>query len=270
VRRPLAFAACIAAVAAGPATAAPAHHAYLANAARAASSTSANWSGYIVSGASFSDVKGTWVEPTVTCTGGTSASAFWVGLGGSAPGSQGLEQIGSSADCQSGRPTYYAWYEILPAASVTIPLKVSPGDTVTAEVNANGTTFTFTIADVASGSTFSQTATVARPAVDSAEWIAEAPSMCARSCQILPLANFGTASFSAASATTADGHSGAISDTGWTNDAIQLGSRSVIQALPSTLSGDGASFSVAWMTSGVTVVPTQTRKRKSRPHHRGH
>ncbi len=220
-------------------------------------------------GLSFTDVKGTWVEPTVSCTASTAASAFWVGLGGSLPGSPGLEQIGSSADCQYGRPSYYAWYEILPAASVTIPMTVAPGDTITAEVNANGTTFTFTLADVTSGATFTKTATVSRPAIDSAEWIAEAPSICSRSCQVMALANFGTANFSASSVTAND-HTGTINDAGWSADSIQLGSRSVIQALPSPLSADGAAFSVAWQAASVPAAPAPAPKKRKPPRWRPH
>ena len=251
---------------AGPAAAAPLQFGAL-----SAASTSANWAGYVVSapGASFSDVKGTWVEPTASCTTANTASAFWIGLGGAAQASAGLEQIGSSADCQSGRPSYYAWYEILPAAAVIVPVRLAPGDTITAEVVASDTTFTFTLADVTTGASFTKIATVANPAVDTAEWIAEAPSLCVSKCKILPLANFGSVGFSAASA-TANTHTGTISDTLWTSDAVQLGGRSIVQAVPSALSADGASFSVAWQSSGATptVTPPRTRPRNPWPRSR--
>ena len=235
----------------------------------AAASTSSNWAGYVVSapGASFSDIKGTWIEPTANCTGTTAASAFWIGLGGAAQSSAGLEQIGSSADCQSGRPSYYAWYEILPAASVTLPVRISPGDTISAEFAANDITFIFTLSDVTTGETYSTTTTVDNPAVDSAEWIAEAPSICASKCRILPLANFGSVGFSAASA-TADTHTGTISDSLWTSDTVRLASRSVVQALPSSLSDDGASFTVEWRSAGLTPPLTKPRARRPRPHRR--
>ena len=51
---------------------------------------------------------------------------------------EALEQIGSSADCdsQTGKPSYYAWYELVPNPSVTVKtLTVSPGDLITASVN---------------------------------------------------------------------------------------------------------------------------------------
>src|SRR5215813_3261264 len=65
-------------------------------------STSSNWAGYAVSAAdgatplAYSNVSGAWKQPTATCTDGTqSYSAFWVGLGGLADGSQALEQVGT-------------------------------------------------------------------------------------------------------------------------------------------------------------------------------
>lgn len=55
------------------------------------------------------------------------ASAFWVGLDGSS--STSVEQLGRDSDCDSGTPSYYAWYEMYPNPSVTLPSQypVSPG-----------------------------------------------------------------------------------------------------------------------------------------------
>src|SRR5207244_4088553 len=112
-----------------------------------------NWSGYavadqttVVNGTSdpaqtapipYTSVTATWRQPGVKCRAGSASySAFWVGLGGFSTDSQALEQTGTGADCTAeGRPTYYAWYELVPAAPITIPLRVLPGDLVTASVN---------------------------------------------------------------------------------------------------------------------------------------
>ena len=77
---------------------------------------SSNWAGYVVSGTTFTSVTGTWVQPEIDCTStGSSASAFWVGLGGNTDGSNALEQVGTGAECdENGVPTYYAWYESCP------------------------------------------------------------------------------------------------------------------------------------------------------------
>jgi Peptidase A4 family len=58
--------------------------------------------------------------------------AFWVGLGGFSETSQALEQIGTEANCSTaGKAKYAMWYELLPAASVPIKLKVFPGNAIT-------------------------------------------------------------------------------------------------------------------------------------------
>jgi hypothetical protein len=90
--------------------------------------TSSNWAGYSITALpdtppmTFTDVTGTWVEPRATCVANsTTSAAFWVGLGGNDPASAGLEQLGTSVDCDAaGKATYSAWWEIVPAASVPL------------------------------------------------------------------------------------------------------------------------------------------------------
>src|SRR4051794_34361235 len=95
-------------------------------------SVSSNWSGYAVtSGAAhFKRVAATWTVPAVTCTTTRrrAYSAAWVGLGGYHDDSRALEQIGTSSDCVGGTPRYSAWYELVPSASVDLPLGVRAGD----------------------------------------------------------------------------------------------------------------------------------------------
>src|SRR5579862_8758302 len=233
---------------AGTATAAPARTPALVH----ASATSSNWSGYVATGTTFSDVKGSWVQPTATCaTRGSTYAAFWVGLGGAGNGNGGLEQIGTEADCRSGQPVDTAWYELLPAGAVSIPVTITPGDAISAEVNVSGSTVTLSLTDTTSGATFSTQATPSRLDAGSAVWVAEAPSQCAGAfatrCTPLPLTNFGTAQFSASSA-TANGHTGTISDTAWSGGAVDLRG-SAGSAVTSALSTDGSSFSVAWQST---------------------
>jgi Peptidase A4 family len=222
---------------AAPAGAAPLYHDL---------SASTNWSGYATAGATFTDAKGTWVQPAVTCPAGTATySAFWVGLGGFSGGGGGLEQIGTESDCQFGRAVYAAWYEFLPAASTPVHMAIAAGDTITAEVSLDAAVVTLTLTDVTTGETFTTQDSPDLLDVSSAEWIAEAPSQCGRTgCVSLPLANFGTAQFSGSS-TTSNGHTGTISDGAWTATGIQLNG-TFSSATPSDLSADGTSFSVAW------------------------
>ena len=172
----------------------------------------------------YTNVTGTWVQPKVTCAAGESYSAFWVGLGGFAADSQALEQIGTESNCTaSGRAVYAAWYEILPAPSIPIRMKIRPGDRITTAVLVQGTQVILQITNRTTHVRVTKRATVAAPDLTSAEWIAEAPSECSSSglCQTLPLANFGAVAFTS-SAATGDGHAGTISDPAWTATPIEL------------------------------------------------
>jgi hypothetical protein len=238
-------------------------------------SVSSNWSGYSISapGTSFTDVKWSWVQPAATCTARKAAySSFWVGLGGSAEGAQGLEQIGTSADCQAnGRTSTYAWYELIPAPAVVLPLTISPGDVITAEVSVTGATASFQLTDTTTGATYASQQPIVSLDLSSAEWIAEAPAQCGatlgKTCTVLPLADFGSVLFTSASATV-NGYTGPISDPTWSSTSIALGSA----AVPSTLSPDGTSFSVDWRGTGVmadykkpAAKPKVTPKVKAKP-----
>jgi hypothetical protein len=226
---------------------------------------SQNWAGYVAGGTQFSNVSGSWVEPTAKCGSGQTYSAFWVGLGGSSDQSSALEQTGTQADCTAdGSTNYYAWYELVPAAPVTFDLAIHPGDKINAKVTVSGSNVTMSLSDATTGQSATKTVQMNGADTSSAEWIAEAPSACdgSGSCQPLPLSDFGTVQFTGATA-TANGHTGTISDSGWSAQAVQLGSsgtsdisyssQSSSSASPSSLSSDGSSFSVAYQAdSGST------------------
>lgn len=194
---------------------------------------SQNWAGYVVTsndGSDFSAVSGQWTEPRVDCSANTqsSYSAYWVGLGGGGEQSSALEQIGTQADCSpSGTAKYYAWYELVPSAPVKLSLAVAPGDSVWARTAVTGDRVSLYITDQTTHHTWSRTLTMTSTAPDTstAEWVAEAPSECAgeatSQCTPLPLANFGKATFRDAHTTSA-GHTGSISDAGWSAEAIEL------------------------------------------------
>ena len=108
---------------------------------------------------------------------------------------------------------------------------------------------TVSLTDQTTGSSFTRTLQVSDPNTSTAEWIAEAPSAVDGygDFQTLPLADFGTVGFTAATA-TAGGHTGAISDSDWSAQAVQL-SGAGAGAQPGSLLSDGSSFSVAWQGS---------------------
>jgi hypothetical protein len=234
---------------------------------------SSNWAGYAVTGpdastlptptgpATFTSVSGQWIQPKAKCTRGRSTfSAFWVGIGGFSETSQALEQIGTEANCSAkGKARYSMWYELVPAPSVPIKLKVFPGNVVAASVTIEATTVTLQIRDLTRATRATRVFEMSSPDVTSSEWIAEAPSACDSTgrCVQLPLANFGKVSFTHATA-TANGHSGTITDSAWLPTQIELvpdagspffrfpGDGSTSSAVPSGLSADGASFSISY------------------------
>ncbi len=239
--------------------------------------TSANWSGYVAGGSSsgstqqFSSVSGSWVQPTVNCSTGDGDAAFWVGIGGTSQTNNALEQVGTEANCTNGSAQHFAWYELVPAAPVRLGVSINPGDHVSAKVDVDGTTVTVSLSDQTSGQSSTKTLQMQNPDTSSAEWIAEAPSSCdgSGSCTPLALANFGTANFSGAAA-TANGHTGPIDDSTWGSQAVQLSggaqgyaggqslaaSGSSASAVPTSLSTDGASFSVAWQSGDTSNAST--------------
>src|SRR5690348_15903977 len=99
---------------------------------------SANWAGYAATGAQFSRVSGSWVQPIASCDSGSGDAAFWVGIGGATAESSALEQTGTEVDCSSGSPVYSAWYELVPDAPVPVDLAVRPGDHISASVGVDG------------------------------------------------------------------------------------------------------------------------------------
>lgn len=232
-----------------------------------AAAASGNWAGYAVTGQSFTDVKGAWVQPAVTCpAAGATYAAFWVGLGGATGGNGGLEQTGTEADCRNGVASYSAWYELLPDGAIQVPMTVDPGDTMSAEVIADTTagTATMTLADLTTGQMFTTQQTPSILDTSSAEWIAEAPSQClgGSRCIQLPLSNFGTVQFSGSS-TTANGHVGTISDASWSATAIELGGAAG-SAVPAALSPDGTAFAVAFTQPAPVPPPALRRRRRHR------
>ncbi len=197
-------------------------------------STSGNWSGYAVTGGTYTTVTSNWVQPAVTCNG-TAYSSFWVGIDGDTSGT--VEQTGTEADCNGSTPVYSAWYEMYPKFPVNYSNPVVPGDHFTGRVTTDGKgNFTLSLSNTTRGWTQTVSKRLRSAKLASAEVIAEAPSS---SGGVLPLANFGTVGFSGA---TVNGAALTSSTPGI--DAITMQSGSTVKAQPSAISG--GSFSVAW------------------------
>jgi hypothetical protein len=203
---------------------------------------STNWSGYAVTGANgaYTSVSASWTEPKATCTSRRAAqyASFWVGLDGYS--SDSVEQTGTDSDCSGTTPEYYGWYEMYPAYPVNFSNTVKSGDSMSASVTFSGTeTYTLVLKDSTQG--WTQTITKNQTGLDrsSAEVITEAPSS---SSGVLPLADFGTISYSTSSA-----------------NGSSLGGQSPIQIIMIDNSGNdkdstssissGGAFSNTWIRS---------------------
>jgi hypothetical protein len=234
----------------------------------AQASQSTNWAGYAVhhSGVSFTRVQGTWREPTLSCTPGDETfSSYWVGIGGYHLGSRALEQVGTEVDCTSaGRVRAFAWYELVPAASIPVGLHVPPGDRINGSVTVRGTRVRVSLLDLTRHRRFSRLLTAPTVDVSSAEWIVEAPSDCVttNTCVTLPLGDFASTDFSGARARSEGGHVGAISDHHWRASRINLipsARRAVLahqhlgpagEAATSSLRARGSAFTVSYVPLG--------------------
>lgn len=211
--------------------------------------TSINWSGYAAltslsspQSNAVSDVKGSWTIPTVTGTSNTWSST-WIGIDGYSDGT--VEQIGTEQDWYNGAPVYRVWYEMYPKMPKAISIAVKPGDIISAEVRyLSSRRFALSIANLTTGKSYGTTQKTSAKR-QSAEWIVEAPW----SGSTLPLANFGTETFTGASAVL-NGHQGSISDPSWKNDPITMTTSSgSVKASPSALSTDGTSFNDTWYSN---------------------
>lgn len=133
---------------------------------------SSNWSGYAVTGGTYTSVSATWVQNAGTCSSSDTDTDMspWVGIDGYS--SSSVEQTGTSVDCSGSSKTYYAWYEMYPANFVTINHTVKAGDTFYGAVNRSGTSYTLTLEDETQGWTNTVTKTGSN-ANSSAEAIVE-------------------------------------------------------------------------------------------------
>ena len=207
-----------------------------------ATATSTNWSGYAATTGTYTSVSASWTEPTGTCSSRSSQySSFWVGLDGY--NSSSVEQTGSEVDCSSGRPVYYAWYEMYPNPSYSYSNTVRPGDHFNASVTYTGSNhFSLYIADTTEGWSHTTVGTLANAPRSSAEVIVEAPC-CTASGGILPLADFGTVNITGSAA-----NGSALGSAGGVTQIVMVDSAGRDKDSVSSLSS-GQNFSATWLRS---------------------
>jgi hypothetical protein len=241
------------------------------NAGTNASFTATNWDGYTVTNTAstntttFNSVSATWVVPKVTCNAAASFGSTWVGLDGWLPGSAGVEQGGSSAQCvNSVTPRYVLWWEMFPFNAEQDTVQINAGDTVHGSVtfDAVNDVFDIVITDETLNKGLSESV-ACQPDMggcprSSAEVISEDTGGSAQGIDgLFALPNYGTTTFTNVSVTDVNGHTGTLSNPNWvTNNVTEVSSIGVTKQTVGVLSPDGSSFSTTWkeyMGDGVTV-----------------
>lgn len=213
---------------------------------------SRNWAGYAATAGGYTAVSAAWTIPDLVRNSPPGTDAAWVGIGGVHSGD--LIQAGTLRTVLGGGNTRQeAWIELLPQGPVTVPLAVSPGDSIEVSISQQGPeTWLVEFTDVTSGRGYQATQRYAS-SLSSVEWVAEAPST-GRG-RSLPLDDFGTVRFKGASAVQNDqvvniAESGATAITMITPNGQHL-------VEPSDLSADGSSFSVTR-----TSIPSPSPRRR--------
>jgi hypothetical protein len=179
---------------------------------RANANQSNNWFGYNQGtleqgGKLFNSVTGNWTVPAATqhTSGQAEASSDWIGIGGGCVDAgctatdATLLQTGTEQDVSSsGAPSYSAWWEVIPAPSVTITsMSVSPGDHMSAsisEVVPNANVWTITLKDLTNGQSFTTTVPYSSTH-GTAEWIEETPLLIGTNAGFAALPNLTTPAF---------------------------------------------------------------------------
>jgi Peptidase A4 family len=153
---------------------------------------SENWSGYNQGsleqgGKLFHSVTGRWTVPTASAhvKGQAEYSSDWIGIGGGCVDAgctvtdATLIQTGTEQDVSSsGAASYSAWYELIPAPSLTIAgMKIHPGNRMFASIAtiaSNVDVWKITIKDLTTGQSYTTTVPYTSTQ-DTAEWIEETP-----------------------------------------------------------------------------------------------
>jgi hypothetical protein len=218
-----------------------------------------NWAGWAVqsglqhpSERVVSRASGQWTVPAVTCTDEDAWSSVWVGIDGFDNGT--VQQAGTAQACKGGQAQYFAFYQTYPNPLVMLPILVRPGDVVSAEIRYLGVLNLYALSLTNRTLTLNIALPVTLPEIArsqatrrSAEWVVEAPNT--SDGRILPLADFGSVTFTDASVTL-NGSQGDINSPAWENTDITMVNASggtLAEAGPLNSAGDG--FTVHWRTS---------------------
>ncbi|PPQ86922.1 hypothetical protein CVT25_009808 [Psilocybe cyanescens] len=201
---------------------------------------SSNWSGAVLesppAGQTFTTVTGTFVVPTPK---GNGAASAWVGIDGDTAQASIL-QSGVDFTVTNGRVSYQAWFEWFPNFAIDFSnFPISAGQSITVTVHSTSkTTGTVVLTNGSTGKSITQSVSApsasAALAGQNAEWIVEDFE---EGGSLVTLTNFGSVTFTSASASTA---SQSVGVTGATIIDMQQNSKT----LTSVTIGSGSSLTV--------------------------
>lgn len=187
----------------------------------------------------------------VSVSQGNTFSATWIGIGG-LQGDATLIQTGTEQDSIGGSETYSAWYELLPHDAVTIStVDVSAGDEITASINLVDSAtnlWSIEIEDITTSQMFKENFFYASSRL-SAEWIVERPAV--GSSSFSTLANFGSVTFTD-SRIIMNNTVGTISNFPFARVIMENRQNRKLVTV-SSLSSDGSSFTVTYLSSAYTL-----------------
>jgi len=208
---------------------------------------STNWTGAVLvaTKATYKSVTGTFTVPTPKePSGGSSSTSYsssaWVGIDGDTCGSAIL-QTGLDFTVRGTTVSYDAWYEWFPDYAYDFTgISFSAGDSVTLTVTATSTKAgSATITNNTKGTTVTKSITsTSALCEENAEWIVEDYE---EGSSLVPLSNWGTVTFTGASAGTVSGTS--VSPSGATLIDLESENGSVI----SSVSVSGSSVAVTYV-----------------------
>jgi hypothetical protein len=239
---------------------------------RVGANQSNNWSGYnqgaLEKGVKmFTSVSGTWTVPTASARKANESeySATWIGIGGGCVNAgctvtdSTLIQDGTGQDVDAaGHASYYAWWEIIPAPSVSLSgcspdanCTVGAGDQITSTIaTATHGLWRMSMRNATRGWTWSMSIGYSSTE-GSAEWIEETPVVVDNSGKVTvgPMPNLSGAHFDLA---TANGAAAGLT----ASEAIQLiDFNKAVIATPSGPDSDADGFNVCTYAS-TCAAPT--------------
>jgi len=227
---------------------------------------STNWFGYNQGALEpgkglFHAITGDWNVPTATrhTNGEDEFSSTWTGIGGGcvdagcATTDNTLIQAGTEQDVDAaGNATYSAWYELIPAPSLTVSMAVRPGDLIHADIHELVTgshVWSITMNNRTNGQSFSTTVPYSSTR-GSAEWILETPlGISTGGVGLSNMPNLSTTHFNNAKRNNVNANLKA-------SEEMQLVSGSTIVAHPSAPDSDANGFNnCTYASSCATPAP---------------